>query len=230
MRRDPKYFPAHRVWSLARRFRRRLFLSEFEKILAVNGWTLEAQLGYLMENIRRLPENSSIVEIGVWSGRSALAMAVACRGSNKRVFAVDPWRDYNQANIMVSDRLSEWGFNSFEEVYETFLLNCRRFELEPWIVPIRSTSIEVAGVWSHGPVSMVFIDANHDYDAVINDVNAWLPLIKPGGLICGDDWNWETVRAAITDFTSRHPDVRLELPCDNTWAFFKPAKEAKKSI
>jgi Methyltransferase domain len=148
-------------------------------------------------------------------------MAEACRGTQKRVFAIDPWQDYVQGDIAVSSRLMEWGVASFEDVCNAFRRNCRKFKLEPWVHPIRATSLDAARDWRYGPVAMVFIDGNHDYDAVTADLNAWMPLVQWGGTICGDDWNWESVRAAVTDFVLGHPGYHLELPCENTWAFSK---------
>jgi hypothetical protein len=36
--------------------------------------------------------------------------------------------------------------------------------------------------------NLVFIDANHMYESVVEDIAAWLPLIKDGGVICGHDY------------------------------------------
>ncbi len=33
----------------------------------------------------------------------------------------------------------------------------------------------------------IFIDADHRYDCVIRDLRGFLPKLKPGGIICGDD-------------------------------------------
>jgi predicted O-methyltransferase YrrM len=206
---------------LYRYLRRSCFPSRLDKVLAVPGWTSEQQLRYLMTMAQQLPDQSYIAEIGVWQGRSALALADACRGTDKRVFAIDPWQDYNQGSVDISTRLKEWGVTSFEDVHNAFRHYRRKLKLEPWVVEIRSTSLDAARHWLHGPVGMVFIDGNHDYGSVTADLDAWFPLLRKGGLICGDDWNWESVRAAVTDFVSAHLQCHLEIPCNNTWAFFK---------
>ena len=75
------------------------------------------------------------------------------------------------------------------------------------VVICRGDSIEVAKKWDQGPIDFLFIDASHDYESVLKDLRAWVPLVKPGGVICGDDWNREerpdlkgSVRKAFEDF------------------------------
>lgn len=210
-----------RTLGLVRRARRRWFPRPLDRILDVSGWTQEVQLRHLMRRVRALPDGSRIVELGVWEGRSALALAEACRGTGKRVFAIDPWRDYDEGGGPVSGFLARRGAASFEQAYATFRANCRALGLEPWIVTLRQPSLEAARGWSHGSVALLFIDANHHYDAVTADLEAWIGHVQSRGLICGDDWNWDSVRAAVSDFVARHPGYRIERPCDNTWEFVK---------
>ncbi len=214
---------ARSIVRLVRRLRRRLRPRRLDSILDIHGWTLEAQLRYLMRAVRRVPDGGVIVELGVWQGRSALAMGEACCGTRKRVYAVDPWCDYRQGGVDVTTRLARWDLRSFDEVYERFLGHRRRLGLEAWVVPVRAPSLEAAKAWSHGPVSLLFVDGNHDYDAVIADLEAWTPLMAPGGTITGDDWNWDIVRSAVTDFVARRGGWRVDHPCENTWAFVTPA-------
>ncbi len=195
------------------------FPTSFDKILAIPGWSAESQLRYLMSCVSSLPDHSHIVEIGVWQGRSAIAMAEACRGTGKRVFAIDPWQDYTQEGVQVSRYVNGWGVNSFEAVFTTFQRNIQRFRLEPWIVTCRSTSRAAAETWSHGPVGMVYIDGNHDEEAVRTDLEAWVPLVGKGGIVCGDDWSWESVHRAVKGFLSNHTGFHLALPCANLWLF-----------
>ncbi len=36
---------------------------------------------------------------------------------------------------------------------------------------------------------VIFLDGNHSYEGVKNDLNAWWPKLKSGGLFCGDDYH-----------------------------------------
>ncbi len=61
---------------------------------------------------------------------------------------------------------------------------------------------------------LVFIDADHSEDAVLNDLRAWIPKVKRGGLITGHDYdshNHPGVKAAVDSYFAGHAHpVRLE--------------------
>ena len=38
-------------------------------------------------------------------------------------------------------------------------------------------------------LDIVFIDGNHKYQPVLDDIEAWYPQIRPGGLLCGHDYS-----------------------------------------
>ena len=39
-------------------------------------------------------------------------------------------------------------------------------------------------------VDFVYIDANHSYTYVRDDIQTWLPKVKKGGIIGGHDYDW----------------------------------------
>ena len=98
----------------------------------------------------------SVVEVGCLRGRSSFALLTACKGP---VYCIDPWPDH----------------------YETFMSNCGHF---PNLVAIREPSPEAAA--RVPDVDMVFLDGDHEYEAVVADIAAWLP--KTRKLLCGHDY------------------------------------------
>jgi len=51
-------------------------------------------------------------------------------------------------------------------------------------------------------LDLVFIDALHDYDHVLQDIRLWQPQIRPGGILCGDDYDnvkCPDVKRAVVD-------------------------------
>ena len=52
----------------------------------------------------------------------------------------------------------------------------------------RATSLEGAARVPDGDLDLVYIDARHDYPSVLEDLEAWLPKVRPGGIIAGHDY------------------------------------------
>lgn len=70
---------------------------------------------------------------------------------------------------------------------------------------IRKDSVE-AVKYVNEPLDLAFIDADHGYNAVYNDIKAWWPKIRSGGILCGHDYIKGThadteVSAAVDDWT-----------------------------
>jgi len=142
-----------------------------------------------------------IVEVGVLSGRTTKRMAKATRGT---IWAVDHWRgvpdDPIQAPIYPRIDRTEARF---------------RRRLAPWIksgrvLVLRMGSESAAALLlaTHGRVfDLVFLDADHRYEAVHADILAWLPLVRPGGILSGHDLNWPGVRRAVEELLPGYRDA-----------------------
>src|SRR4029077_6676495 len=62
------------------------------------------------------------------------------------------------------------------------------------VVPIRADSGEAVGILSRmlsgrGLSDMVFIDAEHSYEAVATDMVNYNPLLRSGGILSGHDYS-----------------------------------------
>jgi hypothetical protein len=62
---------------------------------------------------------------------------------------------------------------------------------------VRADSADAAAETPDGSRDFVFIDADHSYEAVRDDIAAWLPKIRPGGLLCGHDYSKPGERSAV---------------------------------
>jgi predicted O-methyltransferase YrrM len=71
------------------------------------------------------------------------------------------------------------------------------------------------------PVGLCFIDAEHSYKEVFDNVTQILPLMPPGGIVCGDDIHHEPVQQALVDLF-HSADVYVNA---SVWWWVKPAED-----
>ncbi|MBK9140856.1 MAG: class I SAM-dependent methyltransferase [Candidatus Melainabacteria bacterium] len=57
---------------------------------------------------------------------------------------------------------------------------------------IKGTSESVGSSWpKEQKIDVLFIDGSHDFASVLLDLQTWMPHVREGGIVCGDDWNHE---------------------------------------
>jgi len=77
-----------------------------------------------------------------------------------------------------------------------YLANLARFpSLRVQYVP--GDSANAASLFGDATVDMLFIDACHDTDAVLRDIDAWSAKLAPGAIVAGDDYEWASVAQAV---------------------------------
>jgi len=162
---------------------------------SVPGYLFEGQEQWLFEAAYSLPGPANIVEIGSFRGRSTCALASGCRGTEKRVFAIDTF-DGNDCDFPARNFLDE------------FSGNVKRCGLSEYVVPMVGVSREIARTWSE-PISLLFIDGSHKHEDVLADFDGFFPHVVPGGMVAFhdvcDDWPgvlqaWnDTAKQRLTD-------------------------------
>lgn len=170
-----------------------------KSIDTVFGQLVPGQEEFLFNKVRSLPNDSTILEIGSFYGRSTVSMGFGALGSNKRIISIDTFC-WNEGVI--------GGCNDWRN---TFVYNLRRFGLDHLVTILQGYSYEHLSNWKDlPPVDMVFIDASHWYTDVINDLELVFPIVKPGGWIALHDTNpswtgpWRAWREAGMKITDNH--------------------------
>jgi len=115
-------------------------------------------------------DNDIFVELGSWRGKSAAFMGVEIINSGKRIFfvCVDNW--------------------SQGDTQKDFKEAVARIEEGVILFVLEGTSWEMADQFEDNTIAFCFVDAAHDYVSKTNDIKAWLPKIKKGGMIAGHDY------------------------------------------
>lgn len=66
---------------------------------------------------------------------------------------------------------------------------------------IRGASVDVAKTFADGALDFVYIDADHDYEHCKQDIEAWFPKVRHGGLVAGHDFlDWTKEQGAVVNF------------------------------
>ncbi len=149
-----------------------------------------------------------VVEIGVWKGASTMTMArrMKERSLDGVVIAVDTW--LGSYDHWVSDewRASLRFEHGYPALFGTFMANIVKSGLTEYVVPLPLDSINAAHVLRHFGIraDVIHIDGGHEYEAVSGDLQVWWELLKPGGVLIGDDYDrggsWPGVRRAFDEF------------------------------
>ena len=86
--------------------------------------------------------------------------------------------------------------------------------------PIRMKSIDASKLYKDDTLDFVFIDGGHEYEFVKEDIEHWLPKVRDGGILAGDDWGsghrWgDSVKRAVIEVLKK-PIIDRE-----TWIYRK---------
>jgi hypothetical protein len=158
----------------------------------------------------------TLIEVGCYLGKSTAYMGQKIKESGKRLtfYAIDSWDEATYGNWAgylqsTSDKPSPMpseDLTAHRHLYAAFkyaMLACGVMSAAgPTPVhPFRDTSLHAAEVFRNNRMSFIFIDANHSYEAVLADIKAWKPLVKPGGLLAGHDLcsQWPGVEKAVRE-------------------------------
>lgn len=141
-----------------------------------------------------------VVEVGSWKGFSTahLAKALKRRPDRGWLHAVDVWHN---AGAYWGDFQKRFPGDTGEHLYQTFLTHLMAYDVQDVVIPYRMPSLIAATVFkAQGKMfDAVFIDGDHSYAAVRSDILAWLPLVRPGGILAGHDYNNRHVRRAVDE-------------------------------
>jgi hypothetical protein len=135
-------------------------------------------------------EPCSILEIGSWTGGSAITWATALDelGAEGKVVCIDKWDVDFDATGNVADVYKEMTrAASSGEAEKLFWHNIRAAGVEPRIVLLRGFTQEVLPLLEPRYFSIVFVDGSHNYQDVLHDIRYATDLVRDAGVVCGDD-------------------------------------------
>lgn len=158
---------------------------------------------------RRIPGRKEMMDMIGLQGKACAEVGVS-RGDFARVQArrlpsslllVDPWCHQDPKNYQDPANFPD---DEFNRIYKGLV---EEFKGMPFVKFDRAFSVDAAARVPDGSLDYVYIDANHAYEYVYQDINAWYPKVKKGGWLCGHDYDpnpdgqgWPGVKKAVHQF------------------------------
>jgi len=151
--------------------------------------------------VELLPEGLEIAEIGVASGAFSRMILKGC--NPRRLRMIDAWMHQDVAHLKPDSNNPE---QAVQDARHARVLEDFAPEIASGRVLVdRAFSRVAAERIGEGSLDVVYIDADHSYDAVMRDLTCYAPKVAPGGLIMGHDYTLHPrvefgVVRAVNDF------------------------------
>lgn len=156
----------------------------------IDGWFGVDEGHWLASRVKELPKGSKVLEIGSWHCRSSRFIADNLP-KDGQLYCCDTWigssgepEMHGSAHQDRGDHAAQWWWcNAVDHI------------IAGRVVPVRMHSENAAHTFAHliekgemEKFDLIFIDGDHSAEGIKTDVEAWLPLLKDDGLMCGHDY------------------------------------------
>ena len=156
------------------------------------------RMKFLHDSILRFAKRSSglALEVGCFMGGSTVFLAKAClRKGISDIYAMDLFS----------------GTPSWNQTFDTYEATRKRmttYELDRHVTLIRSNSLDYA--WDR-KIDVFHLDADHEYQAVANDIDKYIPFLADEGIAVFDDYDaaHPGVKKAIHELLLKQPQFEV---------------------
>jgi len=175
------------------------FLEEDKK----SNWDPSTFSNIIEKNLN-YKDNLNLVEIGVARGSTSKFTIEKLSDRISIYTGIDPY----ESGYDRTDGFSYYNQDLMDNLYKYVLekVNDPRFKI------IRKKSNLAHLDFENNSIDAIYIDGNHSYESVVEDIKYWSPKVKRGGLIIGDDYlAFEGVEKAVRESFSNFNQL------GNTW-------------
>jgi len=139
-------------------------------------------------------------EIGVADGRYSKFLCSKIKGL--KLFCIDPWKAYGDYVEQHDEAGQVILTTNFEEAKKRLApFNCEF---------IRKYSMDAVKDFKDESLDFVFIDGNHSFHYVINDIAEWSKKVRSGGIVAGHDfWTSSEKMYSLAYVPTRDEEIRL---------------------
>lgn len=204
----PKHKPIPSHWAALPDYMRTALVERLDALDIVGGSSFTQ--GWATRNKRRQlaqlvidHECKTIVEIGVFGGRSLIALALAgqLNPSGVRVVGYDPYTvDAALEEMKDPESIAWWQGKTgmdIKAIHAGAVKAVKDCGVEHIARIIAKTDADGIHDWADGSLDLLHLDGNHEDDISLRTAELWLPKLRAGGILVQDDVNWPQVRKTI---------------------------------
>lgn len=150
----------------------------------IKGFMADDEAARLHELAFEAAQLGPCLEIGSYCGRSAVSLGLGCKEAGGILFSIDhhrgseeqqPGQEYHDPELLDPE-------TGLIDTFPLFRKTIRELSLDDTVVPIVARSEVVARFW-RTPLSLIFIDGGHTFEAVFTDYTSWVSHLLPGGYL-----------------------------------------------
>lgn len=155
-----------------------LFISLFFIISAMFVTPVNGAMGRdeIIQKLLPKIQNGIFVEIGTHTGY--FADKILSTTNDSTLYCIDPYMRYDNYHDAINGGTGDKYYND--------TVNFLKSKYGDRVIFIRELSSAAIGLIPNN-VDFVYIDGNHQYEFVYNDLELYYPKVKSGGYIMGDD-------------------------------------------
>jgi Methyltransferase domain len=133
-------------------------------------------------------KNGVGAEVGVHLGEFSSTILALARP--QKLYLIDPWKHFPEPTYRQSMYGGERDIQKeMDARYEKVVLKFDREISSGTVKVCRELSVDAALRIGEGELDFVYIDGDHSYQGVSQDLKSFFPKVKKGGLIIGDDYS-----------------------------------------
>lgn len=164
-------------------------------------------------------------EVGVFQGQNAQLLLDTI--PNLKLYLVDPYVAYSYTN---KRRSNKWKWH--QPTMDTIRHKALKQLANSNVVWLMQPSKIASRYFDDGFLDFVYIDGNHSFDDVMQDILEWSPKVRKGGCITGHDYGIRAVRAAVDTYAKRNNlnilvtdrSLGRGAKCETSWLILKEGK------